>query len=118
MERLMDDTIIGYEWKKKGEIITDEEIVSIAGKNNLWVREVYDFCNALTLLTNLYYYKDESSLQDSGMDNQAMLHYLKSYHHFPSTMEIDFENIMLFIPEVAKKITDNIKTYLSDFEKN
>ena len=114
----INDTIAGREWEKDGNRVTDRKMVSIASQYNRWAPEVYDFGNSFTHLTNFHDYKSNDPL-DSVDEKQKreIRRYLSSYHGFPANLQINFLNIIAYLPQVATKVSDNLHSYLKDLEQ-
>ena len=115
IDKLINDTINGVEWEKNGKRINDRKMVNIASQYNHWALEVYDFGNWFTHLTNYHDYKNNDPVK--GLDaatKQTIKHYLNSYHQFPLTMEITFENVIPYVPVVARKVSNNLQSYISN----
>jgi hypothetical protein len=115
--KLIQDTLSGLEWKIDNNRITDRKMVNIASQYNHWAPEVYDFGNSFTHLTNFHDYKqnDPLKLMDDSK-KQAIRKYLNSYHFFPSSQPVTFENVIHYLPQVATKVSDNLHSYLKDLE--
>jgi hypothetical protein len=114
IDRLIDDTIGGVEWEKNGKRITDRKMVNIASQYNHWAPEVYDFGNCFTHLTNYHDYKQNDPLLTlDTTSNQTIKHYLNSYHGFPMTSDVTFQNVIPYIPQVAMKVSNNLQAYIA-----
>jgi len=113
IERLIDDTINGIEWKKNGNRITDRKMVNIASQYNHWAPEVYDFGNCFTHLTNFHNYKHNDPLKNIDEKGKLTIkQYLSSYHGFPTKKELTFENVIPYLPKIAEKVSNNLKSYI------
>ena len=118
IESLIADTINGAQWKKDGKRITDRKMVEIASLYNHWAPEVYEFGNNFIHLTNFSDYKNIDPLRNFDQDHKLRIRqYLSQYHFFPTAIDITFENVAPYIPQIAKKVSDNLKSYLSDLAK-
>lgn len=110
---LIEDTLSGIEWKKNDKRITDRKMVNIASQYNPWAPEVYDFGNCFTHLTNYHDYKNNDPLLTLELTSKLTIkHYLNSYHGFPITKEVTFQNVIPFIPQVAMKVSNNLQSYI------
>jgi hypothetical protein len=115
IDRLIDDTISGVEWEKNGKRITDRKMVNIASQYNHWAPEVYEFGNCFTHLTNYHDYKTNDPVNNlDTATKQTIKGYLHSYHQFPATKDATFENVIPYIPEVARKVSNNMRSYLNN----
>ena len=115
--RLINNTINGIEWEKNGKRIFERKMVNIASHFNSWATDVYDFGNSFTHLTNFHDYKNNDPLRNIDVAKKATIkQYLKSYHQFPESLEITFENIIPYIPKVAEKVSNNLNVYIGNLE--
>ncbi|PMD99537.1 hypothetical protein BWI97_00865 [Siphonobacter sp. BAB-5405] len=113
LNKLIEDTVNGVEWRKNGERITDRKMVNIASQYNHWAPEVYNFGNCFTHLTNYHDYEQNDPLLTLDLElTQKIRNYLNSYHGFPLTSEVNFQNVIPYIPEVALKISNNLRLYI------
>jgi hypothetical protein len=97
--------------------LTDRKMVDIARQYNHWAPEVYQFGNSFTHLTNYHDFKNTDPLLQLDANRKATIrHYLHTYHFFPNDGAITFERVVPFIPKVARKVSDNLNSYLNDLE--
>jgi hypothetical protein len=118
-QRLINSTINGVKWKIGKSNVTDRDMVKVASRYNHWAPEVYDFGNRFTHLTDFHDYKTIDPLATLEVSQKQMIrHYLSSYHQFPGEMQITFENVISYLPKVARKVSNNLNSYLSDLESD
>ena len=116
--RLINDTLNGKRWRVNNKIVRDAEMVNVAARYNHWAPEVYEFGNSFTHLTNFHDFKKTDPLSKLDPGKKATIkQYLSTYHFFPNSDPITFENVISFIPQVAQKVSDNLNTYLDDLER-
>lgn len=103
-KRLINDTILGVEWRKNENRITDRKMVNIANQYNHWASDVYDFGNCFTHLTNFHDYKTEDPILSIQKEKKEIIKkYLSYYHGFSKDKEINTQNILPDIPKVVQK---------------
>lgn len=45
---------------------------------------------------------------------QTIKIYLNSYHGFPVKSDVTFQNVIPYIPQVARKVSNNLLKYITD----
>ncbi len=118
--QLIKDSVEGRRWKKiniKGKYvpITDREMVNLAKHLGGWEGYVYDFGCKFIHLSNAHYYEFADPIEDLATeDKDLIISYLKDKHDYPHK-ELTFELVKPFLPNVMKKITENIDCLSEDF---
>lgn len=116
--RLIEDTLNGQKWRVNNKVLTDREMVTTATHYNHWAPEVYEFGNAFTHLTNFHDFRTTDPLQQLDNSKKALIiHYLNSYHQYPTNQELTFQSFIPYILRVAQKVSGNLGGYLEDLEQ-
>ncbi|MGN7887411.1 hypothetical protein [Dyadobacter sp. 22481] len=113
--RLISDSVNGVEWKRaNSKRITDRTMLNIVSEVWTWAAEVYEFGNAFTHLTNFHDYLENDPMSTlSAEKKNAVKSYLTYYHQFPQTSEVTFANVVPYIPQVATKISNNLRASIA-----
>lgn len=117
IDRLIEDTVNGVEWKINDKRITDKKMINIASQYNHWAPEVYQFGNCFTHLTNYHDYQHIDPLVNLDMKvKHTIKQYLNTYHAFPIINDVTFQNVIPYLPKVAEKISHNLQSYITDLK--
>ena len=110
--------LAGKRWKKGGNQITDSSLVDVANRYNSWARDVYDFGNKFTHLSDYHAYKSLDPLATLDISKKVCIEqYLTSYHQYPGGLPITLEHVIPYLPKVADKVVTNLSSYLKDLKE-
>lgn len=121
-KRLIDESVSGNQWKKKARSgkdvrITDREMIDLSSKIGGWVNIIYSFGCKLIHLSDFHDYKSTDPFEKMETENkQEVIRYLHRYHQYPYS-GIDMNKLVEYLPNVMKKLVDNVSYYVSDIEK-
>jgi hypothetical protein len=118
-EQLVEASVQGARWKKKGSNahVTDRDMVILADKLHNWTKSVYAFGCAFIHLSNLHDYRTRDPLAQIPADERnAVLRHLRYYHGGPAQELPTFADVVPFLPRVFEKIADNLRCYVDSLE--
>jgi hypothetical protein len=118
---LIADSVGGRPWTKKGRKgrITDREMVDLSKNLFNWAKNVYEFGCAFIHLSSFHDYAHRDPLESIPADERATIaSYLNYYHLVHLGPDVTFSEILPLLPNVFKKIRDNLECYLKDLEKD
>jgi hypothetical protein len=120
--QLIHDSVNGKRWTEKGskKPITDRAMVLLANDFEGWTKSVYKFGCAFIHLSKMHDYKTRDPLQEISMEEKdTIVAYLRYYHNGePSGDNVTLDDITPLLPEVFKKIADNLDYYLQSIEND
>jgi hypothetical protein len=118
---LMNDLLEGNQWKRltrknKKARITDREMLNVASSIGGWVEIIYSFGCKLIHLSELHGYKTNRSQSNiPANEKEEIIQYLSCYHDYPYD-DIEVDHIEKYIPEIMKKLIDNVNYYILQIE--
>ncbi|WP_082780017.1 hypothetical protein [Gluconobacter albidus] len=118
-EYLIGTLIRGEKWTRENSRakITDRDMVDLAQKLQGWTKSVYKFGCAFIHLSCLHDYNDRDPLlQLPEHESSDIIEHCRYYHGGPAVGTTRFEDIVPYLPEVLKKISDNLDCYLEMLE--
>jgi hypothetical protein len=116
---LMEAMIKGQEWKTGKKSITDASMAAIVKDYNKWISELYDFGTLFDHITDHHDFKTADPLASlPSVPKTTIKYYLSTHHQFPYDMDLNFTNVLAYLPKVATKVSNNLKRYLVDLENN
>lgn len=118
-ELLIDASIKGERWSQDGSKakVTDKEMVDLAQKLQGWTQSVYKFGCAFIHLSGLHDYSDRDPLaQLPVQERNDILEHCREYHGGPSKDNVEFGDLVPFLPRVLEKISGNLECYLENLE--
>lgn len=116
-ERLMHQTLSGEKWtvltaNNKMRQITDKEMVEKATELKGYVHYVYKFGCGFIHLSDFHDYAKSNPFDRLEYAQQFDIKlYLHQYHGFPRSTELSVANISYLLPDVFKKISENMVYY-------
>ena len=118
---LIEASINGQKWSQENSraSVTDREMVEFSQRLQGWTQSVYKFGCAFIHLSSLHDYNDRDPLAQLPVEERIdILSHCRSYHGGPATNEASFSELVIYLPRVLKKISDNLECYLEDLENN
>ena len=121
---LITQTLNNQPWSIKtnnGKIkkITDSEMVELASGLIGWTRSVYKFGCAFIHLSGFHDYEYTNPFNNlSSEDKTDILSHMRQYHGGPISNNPSFEEFVILLPAVFKKISENLECYIEHLESN
>jgi hypothetical protein len=118
---LIADSVGGRTWTKRGGKgrITDREMVDLSKNLFNWAKNVYEFGCAFIHLSSFHDYATRDPLERiPAAERSTIASYLNYYHLIHLGPDVKFSEILPLLPNVFKKIKDNLECYLKDLEKD
>ncbi|HKV38306.1 MAG TPA: hypothetical protein VJX67_03770 [Blastocatellia bacterium] len=119
-QTLIEDSIAGRQWKKKGagRRVTDRDMVNISNTLQGWTESVYKFGCGFIHLSPYHDYKDRDPMDMiTAGEKHDIIRHMRAYHHGPMCADPRFSDIAPYLPQVFEKITANLECYLNDLAK-
>ena len=118
--RLVRAAVDGKRWTKRNGrgLVTDRSMVEVAQQLNGWTRSVYEFGCAFIHLSSYHDYMSRDPLD--GLDDterQQILRHMRYYHGGPVSDSPSFQELACYLPDVFRKIQDNLEGYLESLER-
>ena len=116
---LIEASVCGEKWFRPNSraSVTDKEMVDLAQRLQGWTRSVYRFGCAFIHLSNLHDYNDRDPLgQLPPQECEDILDHCRYYHGGPRGEEIQFADLVPYLPRALQKIADNLEYYLDELE--
>jgi hypothetical protein len=122
--RLINATLRGEQWKVptakgKHRAVTDREMVNLAQQLQGWTQSVYRFGCAFVHLSNFHNHFTQNPFERLGNgEKEHVLAHMRHHHGGPSNDNPDMRELAGYLPEVFKKIADNLECYLKELERD
>ena len=100
----------------KTKKVTDREMLELASHLMGWTKSVYKFGCAFIHLSSLHGESNPLS-KLSNEDRIDVLTHMRHYHGGPTSNTPSFEEFCVYLPDVLKKISDNLGCYVEHLEK-
>ncbi len=114
---LLQKAVANDPWLKKGQRVTDREMVELAHRLQGWTKSVYRFGCAFIHLSAFHDYAKRDPL---GMipesERLAILAHMRHYHGGPISDRPSFDELAWFLPSVFEKIASNLEHYVQGLE--
>ncbi len=119
-ERLMALTLEGKKWNmltenNKSKQITDKDMIEKANELKGYIHYVYKFGCAFIHLSDFQNYQTKNPFLKLEYNEEFDIKlYLYQYHGYPMDADLTVENISILIPDIFKKISENMACYFND----
>ena len=119
-DKLMTSFAEGKKWKRKDgkSFVTDKEMVDFSDTLHGYTHLVYQFGCSFVHLSNLQNWLDDDVSANLSIDTKHnIVKYINQYHCAGLGVDFSFTDIVLFIPDIFKKIHGNLECYVKQIEE-
>ena len=119
--KLITASVEGRRWIMKGtkKPITDKQMVNLANQLHGWAESVYRFACGFIHLSGFHDYQARDPLDMIPQDEKkAIISHMRKYHACPHSLDPTWKDLFPCLPQVLKKIADNLECYIAELEEN